>query len=100
MLTDMQGIALVITAVGSAVSSILSAQAKRSSEKAAEAAEKSQVNSRAALSSIKEVQIEFNGHMEKFLAVKDELTEVRVDGSYKQGLLDQKEKDGNSTSTK
>jgi hypothetical protein len=99
MLTDMQGIALVITATGSAIAAVLSAQAKASSVKAAAAAENSQASSEKAVAKIENVRVEFNGHMEKFLAVKDELTETRVEGSYKQGQFDQRAHDENSTST-
>ena len=40
---------------------------------------------------VTKVGVEINGRMSQFLATKDELTERRVEGSYKQGVADQKE---------
>jgi hypothetical protein len=92
VVSDLQGIALVIAATGGAVAAVVSALGATWSKKSQDASEK-------ALAKIENVRVEFNGHMEKFMAVKDELTETRVQGSYKQGQFDQRAHDENSTST-
>jgi hypothetical protein len=97
MISDMQGIALVVAAVGSAVSAVLSARGKVAADAARASAEAAKITGEAALLSIKSVKVEFNGKMEKFMAVKDELADVRVEGSYKQGRFDQKQSDESST---
>jgi len=89
-MADMRGIALVIAASGSAIAAVITAMRTKKTVEVAEQA----------LEKIDQVRTEFNGHMEKFLAVKDELTETRVEGSYKQGQFDQARFDKENTSTR
>ena len=77
MTIDLQGVALVITASASLIAAVAGARAATLSARNGD--------------SIKKVGVDINGRMSQFLATKDELTERRVEGSYKQGVADQKE---------
>jgi hypothetical protein len=71
MTTDLQGVALIITAVGSSVGTICASIAAVWSVKSH--------------ATIEKVGTQINGRMSQFLQAKDSLTEIRVAGSFKDG---------------
>jgi hypothetical protein len=78
--SDLQGLAMVITAVGSMCGAVCAGVAAIWSVKSH--------------ATIEKVGTDINGRMSQFMAEKDKLTEARVAGSFKAGELAQKEKDG------
>ena len=111
MTTDLQGVAMVITAAGTGVASILGAWAviragktQTTAQAAKDSADAAHVSADAGIratdaahSTIREVGKEFNGRMTQLMDTKDRLTEARVDGAsaagIEQGKLIQKAED-------
>jgi hypothetical protein len=86
-----------VAAVGGAVAAIWSVKSNASAQAAQHSADGAHTIAAAALTSIKDVGVHIDGRMTQLLAAKDELTEARVAGSFKEGVAQEKDDAANKT---